>query len=89
MTLSVVSAMSAVALSGAHWLRLGRVEEIGVGQGRCFKVDDIQIAVFRPCGSELRAISAVCPHRAGRLAQGSRRLYYRYLSVSRLQVLTG
>jgi nitrite reductase (NADH) small subunit len=69
-TLGVESAIPAVSVGGANWLRLGRVEEIGLGQGRCFKVGNVQIAVFRPRGGELRAIGAVCPHRAGPLAQG-------------------
>jgi nitrite reductase (NADH) small subunit len=69
-TLGVESAMAAVSIGGAKWLRLGRVEEIGLGQGRCFNVGDTQIALFRPRGGELRAIGAVCPHRAGPLAQG-------------------
>jgi nitrite reductase (NADH) small subunit len=69
-TLGVESAMSAVPIGGANWLRLGRVEEIGLGQGRCFKIGGMQIAVFRPRVGELRAIGAVCPHRAGPLAQG-------------------
>lgn len=70
MTLGVETAMSAVSIGGARWLRVGRVEDISLGQGRCFKVGDLQIAVFRPRGGELRAIGAVCPHRAGPLAQG-------------------
>jgi nitrite reductase (NADH) small subunit len=69
-TLGVESAMSGVSIGGAKWLRIGRVEEIGLGQGRCFKVGDVQIAVFRPRVGEWRAIGAVCPHRAGPLAQG-------------------
>ena len=70
MTLAGKPAISAVSVGGANWLRLARVEEVGLGQGRCFKVGCIQIAVFRPRDGELRAIGAVCPHRAGPLAQG-------------------
>jgi nitrite reductase (NADH) small subunit len=69
-TLGVESAVSAVSIGGARWLRLGRVEEIALGQGRCFKIGEIQIAVFRPRAGEMRAIGATCPHRAGPLAQG-------------------
>jgi nitrite reductase (NADH) small subunit len=69
-TLGAEPATFALSIGGAKWLRIGRVEEIGLGQGRCFKVGDIQIAVFRPRGGELRAIGAVCPHRGGPLAQG-------------------
>jgi nitrite reductase (NADH) small subunit len=69
-TLVVESVVSAGSVAGPNWLRVGRIEEIGLGQGRCFKIGERQIAVFRPRGGELRAIGAVCPHRAGPLAQG-------------------
>ncbi len=70
MTLGMEAGMSAVTIGRAHWLRLGRVKDVGLGQGRCFKVGDTQIAVFRPREAGLRATGAVCPHRAGPLAQG-------------------
>jgi nitrite reductase (NADH) small subunit len=49
---------------------VGSVDEIPVGEGRTFAVDDCQIAVFRLRDGTLRAIDAVCPHRGGPLADG-------------------
>ena len=49
---------------------LGPVDQIPVGEGRAFVVEDRQIAVFRLRDGALRALDAVCPHRAGPLADG-------------------
>jgi nitrite reductase (NADH) small subunit len=49
---------------------VGSIDEIPVGQGRTFAVDGEQIAVFRLRDGTLRALSAVCPHRGGPLADG-------------------
>jgi nitrite reductase/ring-hydroxylating ferredoxin subunit len=50
--------------------RLGPVDEIPFGEGRAYAVDDRTIAVFRLRDGSLRAVSAVCPHRGGPLADG-------------------
>ncbi|GAA3243491.1 Rieske (2Fe-2S) protein [Dactylosporangium siamense] len=50
--------------------RLGPVEEIPVGEGRAYAVDGHQVAVFRLRSGALRAVSAVCPHAGGPLADG-------------------
>jgi nitrite reductase [NAD(P)H] small subunit len=49
---------------------VGSVDQIPVGEGRTFAVDNAQIAVFRLRDGSLRAIDAVCPHRGGPLADG-------------------
>ena len=49
---------------------VGSVDEIPLGEGRTFAVDGDQIAVFRLRDGSLRAIDAVCPHKAGPLADG-------------------
>ncbi|MEE6179464.1 Rieske (2Fe-2S) protein [Mycobacterium sp. 050134] len=49
---------------------LGPVDQIPVGEGRAFVVDDRQIAVFRLRDGSLRALDASCPHRGGPLADG-------------------
>lgn len=51
-------------------VNLGPVEQIPVGEGRTFVVDERQIAVFRLRDGSLRALDAVCPHRGGPLADG-------------------
>jgi nitrite reductase (NADH) small subunit len=50
--------------------RLGRVEQIPPGEGRAYAVVGHQIAVFRLRDGSLRAVSAVCPHRGGPIADG-------------------
>jgi len=50
--------------------RLGPVDEIPLGEGRAYAVGDDMVAVFRLRDGSLRAVSAVCPHRGGPLADG-------------------
>ena len=50
--------------------RLGPVAEIPVGEGRTYTVDGEMVAVFRLRDGSLRALSAVCPHKGGPLADG-------------------
>jgi nitrite reductase/ring-hydroxylating ferredoxin subunit len=49
---------------------LGPLAEIPPGQGRAYAVGADQIAVFRPRQGPLRAVSALCPHAGGPLADG-------------------
>jgi nitrite reductase (NADH) small subunit len=51
-------------------VEVGAVEDIPIGEGRTYAVDDAQVAVFRLRDGSLRAIDAVCPHRGGPLADG-------------------
>ena len=50
--------------------RLGAVDEIPRGEGRTYEVDGDQIAVFRLRDGSLRALSAVCTHKGGPIADG-------------------
>jgi nitrite reductase (NADH) small subunit len=50
--------------------RLGSVHDIPRGEGRAYPVDGRQVAVFRLRDGSLRAVSAVCPHRSGPIADG-------------------
>ena len=49
---------------------LGPVDDIPLGEGRAYAVGDATVAVFRLRDGSLRALSAVCPHRGGPLADG-------------------
>lgn len=49
---------------------LGPLGQIPYGEGRAFVVADQQIAIFRLRDGSLRAVSAVCPHRGGPIADG-------------------
>jgi nitrite reductase (NADH) small subunit len=55
--------------TGLH--NLGPVEQIPFGEGRAFGVGGEQVAVFRLRDGTLRALSAVCPHRGGPIADGT------------------
>ena len=50
--------------------RLGPPDQIPYGEGRAFEVGGEQIAVFRKRDGSLRALSAVCPHKGGPIADG-------------------
>jgi len=49
---------------------LGLVHDIPLGEGRTYAVDGEMIAVFRLRDGSVRALSAVCPHKGGPLADG-------------------
>lgn len=49
---------------------VGTVDEIPIGEGRAFAVDDTEVAVYRLRDGTLRALAAVCPHKGGPLADG-------------------
>jgi nitrite reductase (NADH) small subunit len=51
-------------------IRLGPVTDIPLGEGRAYAVGDVAVAVFRLRDGSVRALSAVCPHRGGPLADG-------------------
>jgi nitrite reductase (NADH) small subunit len=49
---------------------LGPVDQVPHGEGRTFVVAGEQVAVFRLRDGTLRALSAVCPHKGGPIADG-------------------
>ncbi len=49
---------------------LGSVAEVPLGQGRCFIVDQKEIAVFRTRNGELHALANKCAHKQGPLSEG-------------------
>ena len=61
--------MTAVLPAGTAYA-LGPVDQIPYGEGRAFDVAGVQVAVFRLRDGSLRALSAVCPHRGGPIADG-------------------
>jgi nitrite reductase/ring-hydroxylating ferredoxin subunit len=50
---------------------LGPLDQIPVGEGRAFAVAGEQVAVFRLRSGAVRALSAVCTHRGGPIADGT------------------
>jgi len=51
-------------------VRVGPVDEIPVGEARAYAVGGDLVAVFRLRDGSLRAVSAICPHAGGPLADG-------------------
>jgi nitrite reductase/ring-hydroxylating ferredoxin subunit len=49
---------------------LGPLDQIPVGEGRAFPVAGEQVAVFRLRDGRVSALSAVCSHRGGPIADG-------------------
>ncbi len=61
--------MSAVAVPQRTY-DLGQVEQIPLGEGRRFVVGHVPVAVFRQRDGRVFATQAICPHKAGPLADG-------------------
>ena len=51
-------------------IRLGPVTELPVGEGRAYAAGDDVVAVFRLRDGSVRAVSGVCPHAGGPIADG-------------------
>jgi nitrite reductase/ring-hydroxylating ferredoxin subunit len=49
---------------------VGPLAEIPPGEGRAYAIGADQVAVFRLRDGSVRAVSAVCPHRGGPIADG-------------------
>jgi nitrite reductase (NADH) small subunit len=49
---------------------LGSIHDIPLGEGRAYAVNGTTVAVFRLRDGSVRALSAVCPHKGGPLADG-------------------
>lgn len=63
--------MTAVTDPGAGTVhRLGPLAQVPMGEGRAFGVDGAQVAVFHLRTGAVHAVSAVCPHKGGPLADG-------------------
>jgi nitrite reductase [NAD(P)H] small subunit len=58
------------ATTSTRLYKLGPTDQIPLGEGRAFAIADQQVAVFRLRDGQIRALSAVCPHRGGPLADG-------------------
>jgi nitrite reductase (NADH) small subunit len=50
--------------------RLGPAGEVPIGEGRAYPIGAASVAVFRLRDGTLRAVSAVCPHAGGPIADG-------------------
>ena len=53
----------------ADFVKVAATGDIPEGEGRCFEVEDTQIAIFNVEGS-FHALDNVCPHQGGPLGEG-------------------
>jgi nitrite reductase/ring-hydroxylating ferredoxin subunit len=51
-------------------MKLGPVRDLPEGEGRTYPVGGDMVAVFRLHNGVIRAVSAVCPHAGGPIADG-------------------
>ena len=51
-------------------ISLGSIEQIPIGQGRSFIIEDEVVAVFRTRDGRCLAVANRCPHRGGPLSEG-------------------
>ncbi len=56
--------------TSSRTINLGPLPKIPLGQGRCFAVDNEEIAVFRQRDGQLFASQNRCPHKQGPLSEG-------------------
>ena len=65
-----MTATAGTETARAEPIRVGLLSEIPLGEGRAYPVLGDQVAVFRLRSGALRAVSAICPHAGGPLADG-------------------
>jgi nitrite reductase (NADH) small subunit len=58
------------SFEGRSRVALAPVDSLPKGQGRCFSIGRLKVAVFRDRDDRIFAIDAMCPHRDGPLADG-------------------
>lgn len=64
-----LSELAPAAPPAREW-RVGRLDDVPLGEGRAFLAGDTPVAVFRLRDGSLHATQAVCPHAGGPLADG-------------------
>ena len=62
--------METIIESAVATYNLGSVQRIPPGEGRVFQVCDNEVAIFHTRDGQVFATQALCPHRAGPLADG-------------------
>ena len=67
---SLAPVPAAAEAGHASRVALVRVDALPQGQGRCFAIGEIKVALFRQRDGSVLAADSVCPHRAGPLADG-------------------
>ena len=70
MTIPAAISAAATDLASDGWVRVGRIQDLPMLEGRRTTIAGRKIAVFRLLEDELAVIDAVCPHKAGPLQDG-------------------
>ncbi|MDQ8043171.1 MAG: Rieske 2Fe-2S domain-containing protein [Solirubrobacteraceae bacterium] len=60
----------AAGLTAEGWVRVGRLADLPMLEGRRTTIAGRRVAVFRLAGDALAAIDATCPHKGGPLQDG-------------------
>src|SRR5947209_1923756 len=69
-TRKLMLSADSLAEENPTWVPVGCIDQIGLGQGRCFRVGPRKLALFRLRDGKVYALDAECPHRRGPLAEG-------------------
>lgn len=69
MTIPAAISAASTDLASDGWVRVGRIDDLPLLEGRRTTIDGHRVAVFRLLDG-LAAIDAVCPHKAGPLQDG-------------------
>jgi len=64
------TAAGAPGRDGSRPIAIGRLDLIAPGEGRCFALGALRLAVFRLRDNRIFALDASCPHAGGPLADG-------------------
>ena len=51
-------------------ITLGGLDSLPIGQGRCFRLGEMRVAVFRQRDGSIYALDSACPHAGGPLSDG-------------------
>lgn len=70
MTIPAEISAAATDLASDGWVKVGRLQDLPLLEGRRTTIAGRKVAVFRLLDDELSVIDAVCPHKAGPLQDG-------------------
>ncbi len=61
---------AATDLASDGWVKVGRIQDLPMLEGRRTTIEGRRVAVFRLLNDELAVIDATCPHKGGTLQDG-------------------
>jgi nitrite reductase (NADH) small subunit len=57
-------------MSAAHWVEVGRVDDLPRRGARVVETRSLNVAIFRTASDQIYALEDRCPHKDGPLSQG-------------------